>query len=70
MFFYVKTVKNRWRLGDTPPDPLGQPASAEGFTPRPLVMDPLCEIVGATQALHIIFAYYCYVDDTEMKDTN
>ena len=32
--------------------------------------DPLCQIWGATQTLHIIFAYYSCVNGAEMKDTN
>ena len=45
-------------------------SAAGDVAPRPPVVAPFWQILGAPLTLHIIWAYYSCADGTEMKDTN
>ena len=51
----MKTVKIRWRLGDTPPDPLN--LRKLGVRPTPMIVLPsFCQILGAPLRRATIFS--------------
>ena len=65
VFLYENCKKSLAAGGLAPRPPW--PPTAGGLTPTPPVMARLCQILDATQTLHIIFADYSCVDGTEMK---
>ena len=67
--FLGENCKNSLAAGGYAPRPPWPPAIGS-FTPRPLVVVLLCQILGATPILHIVGAYYSCVDSTKMKDAN